>query len=62
MSLRTLIDINQKALALVKQAIAADKNEEYETAYTLYMSSLDWFMIAMKCLSNIKSDLAMTDM
>lgn len=39
----------QKALGLVNKAIAADRNEEYESAYTLYMSSLDWFMIAMKC-------------
>jgi hypothetical protein len=39
----------KKALNLANKAIAADKNEEYDTAYTLYMSSLDWFMIAMKC-------------
>ncbi|CCG80698.1 Suppressor protein of bem1/bed5 double mutants [Taphrina deformans PYCC 5710] len=37
-----------KALGLANKAIAADKNEEYDSAYTLYMSSLDWFMIAMK--------------
>ena len=41
-----------KALDLVNKAITADKNEEYEEAYRLYMSALDWFMMAMKYEKN----------
>ncbi|BFZ56411.1 Vacuolar protein sorting-associated protein 4 [Savitreella phatthalungensis] len=41
-----------KALNFVNKAIAADRNEEFESAYALYTSALDWFVIAMKWEKN----------
>ena len=33
-------------------AIEADKKSDYEEAYKLYSNALDYFMLALKCMSD----------
>lgn len=40
----------QKAIEIVQRAIEEDTNHNYAEAYKLYRNSLDYFMLAMKCL------------
>ena len=40
----------QKAIEIVQRAIEEDTNRNYDTAYRLYVNSLDYFMLAMKRL------------
>ena len=40
----------QKAIEIVQRAIEEDTNHNYSEAYKLYRNSLDYFMLAMKCL------------
>lgn len=37
-----------KAIDMVKDAIAADNNQDYETALGLYKKSLEYFMTGLK--------------
>lgn len=41
-----------KAIDMVKDAIAADTNQEYEIALGLYKKSLEYFMTGLKYESN----------
>ncbi|KIL71288.1 hypothetical protein M378DRAFT_6085, partial [Amanita muscaria Koide BX008] len=41
-----------KALEIVQQAIEEDTNHNYAEAYTLYHSSLDYFILALKYEKN----------
>ena len=38
-----------QAVDMVRQAIEADNNKEYEKAHTLYTNSLERFILAIKC-------------
>ncbi len=41
-----------KAIDMVKDAIAADNNQDYETALGLYKKSLEYFMTGLKYETN----------
>lgn len=41
-----------KAIDMVKDAIAADNNQDYEVALGLYKKSLEYFMTGLKYESN----------
>lgn len=41
-----------KAIDMVKDAIAADNNQDYEVALGLYKKSLDYFMTGLKYENN----------
>ena len=38
-----------RASALLHQAAAADRNEEYDAALKLYMSAIEQLLLAIKC-------------
>jgi vacuolar protein-sorting-associated protein 4 len=44
-------DVNflEKAIQYVKQARDEDEKENYQEAYKLYLLSLDYFMMTLKC-------------
>lgn len=41
-----------KAIELVKQAIEADENKEWEKAFGIYMKAFEWFELALKYEKN----------
>lgn len=41
----------QRAIELVQIAIDEDKQQNYPEAYKQYQNALDYFMLALKCLS-----------
>jgi vacuolar protein-sorting-associated protein 4 len=41
----------KRAIELVKGAIEDDEKQNYLEAYKQYMNSLDYFMLAQKCMS-----------
>lgn len=41
-----------KAIEIVKQAIEADENKEWEKAFSLYMKAFEWFELALKYEKN----------
>jgi vacuolar protein-sorting-associated protein 4 len=45
-------DVNflEKAIQYVKQARDEDEKENYAEAYKLYLLSLDYFMMTLKCM------------
>ena len=42
---------SQRAIELVQIAIDEDKKQNYPEAYKQYQNALDYFMLALKCLS-----------
>ena len=44
--------MQQRAIEIVQGAIEADKKSDYEEAYKLYSNALDYFMLALKCMSD----------
>lgn len=44
-------DFVGKAIDIVQKAIEADSAENFEEAYKLYYSSLEYFMMALKCMA-----------
>jgi len=40
-----------QAVTMVKKAITADNNKEYEKAHALYQDALQRFILAIKCMS-----------
>ena len=42
---------SQRAIELVQVAIDDDKKQNYPEAYKQYQNALDYFMLALKCLS-----------
>lgn len=41
---------SQRAIELVQQAIVEDERHNYPEAYKKYQNSLDYFMLALKCV------------
>lgn len=48
-------DFLGRAIEMVKKAISADNDTEYEKAYQLYYQALELFMLALKWEKNPKS-------
>jgi hypothetical protein len=43
-------DFLRKAIEIVSKATEEDRKENFEEAYRLYQSSLEYFMTALKCM------------
>lgn len=43
-------DFLKKAIEIVTKATEEDRKENYEEAYRLYQSALEYFMTALKCM------------
>lgn len=43
-------DFLRKAIDIVSRATEEDRKENFEEAYRLYQSALEYFMTALKCM------------
>ena len=54
------MDFKGKAIEIVKEAVAEDNAGNYETAFTLYMNSLEYFKTHLKYEKNPAAKKAIT--